>query len=504
MAVIGIDTPGLGLGSLFMIASLSLIGYLLSHVIYNVFFHPLRKFPGPFWMKASRISYCYRLVTGRLPFDVLELHRQYGEVVRIAPNELVFANAQAWKDIMGHRGPGEPEMMKAPQMYKNLKNQPTTVITAGREEHGRLRRQLAHGFSDRSMREQQPIIIGYVNLLIQRLHERCDDGKAPLDAVAWYNYTTFDIIGDLAFGEPFGSLEAGEYHPWIAMIFQSIKIGTLFQTAGFFPWIRTVLMSMIPKSRMKKREEHLKLTKAKLLKRMDLGSERNDLIEGLLRKKDELNLDIDKLQFNSSLLIIAGSETTATLLSGVTFLLTTNPEALRRLTDEVRSTFKTEEEIDFTSVSTLQYMLACLDEALRMYPPAPLGLPRQTPKGGAKIAGHYVPEDTVVSQYHYALYHNEKFFTKPEEYHPERWLGDPKFATDDRDVFQPFQIGPRNCIGKNLAYIEMRIILARVLWNFDLKLAEDSKDWLSRQKIYLLWEKAPLHVYLTPRAQAKE
>lgn len=141
----------------------------------------------------------------------------------------------------------------------------------------------------------------------------------------------------------------------------------------------------------------LKLTKAKLLKRMDLGSERHDLIEGLLMKKDELNLDINKLQMNSSLLIIAGSETTATLLSGVTFLLATNPEALRRLTGEVRSTFKTEEEIDFTSVSSLQYMLACLDEALRIYPPAPLGLPRQTPKGGASIAGHYVPEDVSIA-----------------------------------------------------------------------------------------------------------
>lgn len=105
------------------------------------------------------------------------------------------------------------------------------------------------------MREQQPIIQGYVNLLIQRLRERCDGGKQPLDAVAWYNYTTFDIIGDLAFGEPFGSLEAGEYHPWIAMIFKSIKIGTLFQSAGFFPWIKTALMAMIPKSQMKTREE---------------------------------------------------------------------------------------------------------------------------------------------------------------------------------------------------------------------------------------------------------
>lgn len=101
---------------------------------------------------------------------------------------------------------------------------------------------------------------------------------------------------------------------------------------------------------------------------------------------------------NASLLIIAGSETTATLLSGVTYLLTTNPEALRKLTEEVRSAFQTEQEIDFTSVSSLQYMLACLDEALRIYPPAPLGLPRQTPKGGATIAGHYVPEDVSISQ----------------------------------------------------------------------------------------------------------
>lgn len=56
----------------------------------------------------------------------------------------------------------------------------------------------------------------------------------------------------------------------------------------------------------------------------------------------------------------------------------------------------------------------------------------------------------------------------------------------------------------SLAYIEMRLILARVLWNFDVKLADESKDWLRRQKIFLLWEKSPLYVYLTPRAQTKE
>lgn len=207
-----------------------------------------------------------------------------------------------------------------------------------------------------------------------------------------YNYTTFDVIGDLAFGEAFGCLEAGQYHPWIAMIFQSIKAATWLQTAHFFPWIQKAILASIPKSMMEKREEHQRLTKAKLLKRINYGAERPDLIEGLLRKKEELGLGFPELQATSGLLITAGSETTATLLSGVTYLLGTRPDALAKLTNEVRTAFKSEDEIDYLSVSNLDYMLACLDEALRVYPAAPLGIARETPIGGGHVAGHYVPE----------------------------------------------------------------------------------------------------------------
>lgn len=93
------------------------------------------------------------------------------------------------------------------------------------------------------------------------------------------------------------------------------------------------------------------------------------------------------------MLIIAGSETTATLLSGVTFLLLTNPECLARLTKEVRSTFTSEDQITINSASSLSYMLACLDEALRCYPPIASGLPRVVAKGGKTLCGRYVPED---------------------------------------------------------------------------------------------------------------
>lgn len=132
---------------------------------------------------------------------MLDLHKKYGEVVRIAPNELAFANPAAWKDIMGHRGPGEEELTKWQDFYRPVKDIPTDIVNAGREEHAALRRVLAHGFSDKSMRAQQPIIKGYVDLLIQRLKENCEEGKKKVNLMAWYNFTTFDVIGDLAFGE---------------------------------------------------------------------------------------------------------------------------------------------------------------------------------------------------------------------------------------------------------------------------------------------------------------
>lgn len=104
------------------------------------------------------------------------------------------------------------------------------------------------------------------------------------------------------------------------------------------------------------------------------------------------DLSVDKLQANAGSLIIAGSETTATALSGVIyFLLTSDPAKLKTLTEEVRSAFKTEEEIDFTSVNKLSYMLACLNEGMRNYATVPGALPRITPPSGVNICDRFVP-----------------------------------------------------------------------------------------------------------------
>ena len=145
---------------------------------------------------------------------------------------------------------------------------------------------------------------------------------------------------------------------------------------------------------------------------------------------------------------MAGSETTATLLAGVTYILTTHPEALKKLVDEVRSSFADDSEITLFSVNKLTYMLACLNEGLRHYPPVAGLLPRQVPKGGAMVLDRFIPEDTAVGVGQWAINHAPELWTDPMGYHPERFLGDPKFAGDKLDAMQPFSIGPRNCIGK--------------------------------------------------------
>lgn len=219
---------------------------------------------------------------------MLTLHQRYGDIVRIAPDELAFSHPDAWKEIMGHTD-GDTEMSKAAWYYRPIE-QPLQILTEERTQHRNLRRQMAHGFSEKNMRDQEPIIRKYVDLLIDRLHQHCTNFGMPPAVVLsdWYNFTTFDIIGDLAFGEPFGCLQVSEYDEWIKSIFDLAYIGSILQALSFYPWLKKILLSLVPRSAHDAFEKHKRLTEAKMLRRMNIEKGRPDLIEGLLRKKDEL------------------------------------------------------------------------------------------------------------------------------------------------------------------------------------------------------------------------
>ncbi|KAK1570070.1 cytochrome P450 [Colletotrichum navitas] len=467
----------------------------LSRIIYNIYLHPLCNYPGPKLYAATGLAHSRMVLSGRAHKKLEELHKQYGPVVRIGPNIIDWADPRAFKDLMGHSRGSSTENYRDPI---KAGGKPYGIIYANREDHARIRRVLAHGFSAQSMVKQQPLIQNQINLLIQRLHENCENGKRALNMVAWYNFATFDIMGDLAFGEPFGCLERSDYHPWVSSIFDSLH-ARVYRNAFKQFWITSQLTKwLIPENLKQKENLHQQLSKDKIQRRIASSESRPDFIQSMMMREGALAMSKLEIEATADTLIIGGSETTGTVLSGATFFLMTHPDAMARVAKEVRSSFSAEQEIDILSVQKLQYMLAALDETMRLYPVLPTGISRIIKPGGDYICEKFVPEGTRVMISQWPMYRDKKRFVQPDDFIPERFLDDPKFKDEDKGALQPFGYGPRNCIGRNLAIAEMRVILARVIWNFDLQIAEDSRNWLE-QDLYGIWKKGPLNVRLIPR-----
>jgi cytochrome P450 len=214
---------------------------------------------------------------------------------------------------------------------------------------------------------------------------------------------------------------------------------------------------------------------------LGVDTDRRDFFYHLLRARDPetgAGFSPNELWGESNLLIIAGSDTTSTAMAATFFYLTRSPAALAKLTDEIRNTFNDSEEIVTGSkLSGCGYLRACIDEAMRMTPPVAGALPREVLHGGIDIDGHHIPAGVVVGVPHYALHHNEAYYPSSFTFCPERWLPDPASnpyygkLEAAHAAFCPFSVGPRGCIGKGLAYVELSVTVARVLWGFDIRAA---------------------------------
>ncbi|OCK88101.1 cytochrome P450 [Cenococcum geophilum 1.58] len=483
--------------------------YTVAKVVYNILSHPLRKYPGSIFAASTSIPLLYARVTGNIVKWTHAQHQRYGEVVRVSPNELSFIDPGAWKDIYGHRTAGKPNFQKDMKLYgPDLfagEEGAAGIVRADDSAHGRQRRLVSHAFSDKALKEQEPLFKQYVDLLVQKVSAIAEkDPTAKINLVDWYNFTTFDIMADLTFGEPLHLLDKSKYLPWVSAIFGSIKVGTYEQVFGTMPFVKSILNKMIPKSVLEKRKLHMSHTIDRVNKRLAVKTDRPDIWTYVLRHSDsdsaaQKGLSGLEMYSNAATFMVAGTETTATQLGGVTYQLLKKPEAMARLVAEVREAFPTKEDITMVALARLEFLNACLEEGLRIYPPVPLGLPRITPTQGAVVCGKEVPGGAVVSLPQYAAYHSPSNFKNPDDFIPQRWLpeAEKEFAGDNKNTLQPFSFGPRNCVGKNLAYHEMRLVLATVLWNFDLTFCEESDNWPDQQ-CYSLWEKHPLLVKLTP------
>lgn len=363
---------------------------------YNVFFHPLRRFPGPTtWIAMPWVRNLYH-IRGQADRAVVRLHERLGPVVRVAPDTLSFISAAAWKDIYGT---GHAELPKHIYKGTGMEERPN-IITAHPRDHHRFRKAMQPAFTNDAISREEPLIMSYVDMLIDNLRRiaRSPEGEkegsySTVNMAKWYTMTTFDIFGDLCYGESFKGLETQSEHPWI----QSMGVLKMLVPLLVFPYVSALLPYLLLSAKQRgSLTDHQSRSYGLTMKRIankDVHP-KHDFMTFMLRdrSKDD-GLTDHELASNSDIIISAGSETTSTALTGVTYFLARNPDALARCQAEVRGRFDREEDITFQGTSQLPYLLACIDEALRLYPPVPTALIRRTLPGRPMlIDGHLLPE----------------------------------------------------------------------------------------------------------------
>ncbi|KAJ5938236.1 hypothetical protein N7454_004578 [Penicillium verhagenii] len=412
---------------------------------------------------------------GTLPHRIKNFHEKYGDIVRVAPDELSIIDPSAWRDIYT-----KGREFVRPHQYKDQPPGKTAanLIACSESEHARLRKILAPGFSDKYAMDQEPFY------------------PALLDVVEWINYLAFDVIGDLTWGSSFGCLDGLTYHPWVQTVSQ-FKAAIVVGALKFYPPVYSFLMAITPPSALQGVMDMWKLTEQNVRDRVTSGASRPDLVGTMLASK---SMSQEEMEVNSMMIVAAGSESITTVLTGVINHLLRSPEKLNTLVGVLRATFpSSEQDITGSALKSVPYLDAVLNEGMRLCPTIPDGMRRQVPSDGATIAGRFVPGGMVVSVPPFAAYRASRNFSHAAEFAPERWLGEgsssSRFQDDSKIAFNPFSLGAHNCPGQNLAWLELRIILARLLWRYDLSIPPgvELPRW-EEQGIWWFWDKQPTMV----------
>lgn len=316
---------------------------------------------------------------------------KHGPIVRTGPDTLYLDGEVGWPQVFGHQS-GKPEYQKPPGWFGADIDK--SILMAPHETHRRQRRHLAHAFSEAALVEQQAYVLKYVNIIMDKFSQRAKDGK-EVNVVDWFNFLTFDIIGELAFGDDsFGSLVRDGYHPWVRDIVDSFYDSSLLHLSYLQPLLTPVVLYRAGPGFFKRVASTQETARIKAQARIDEGEVpgRRDFMTYVTRKNrvGELGLTPEEQLTVAPVLVGAATETTASVLSGLLFFLGNNLVAAGHLQHEIRTAFASEQDVDMKTTGRLPYLVACIEEALRLYPSTVETIPRVSP--GAELQGQFVPK----------------------------------------------------------------------------------------------------------------
>jgi len=443
----------------FLLDSAYVVALFTSIVVYRIFFSPLRNLPGPLSMHVSKLVHVWETADpGRPNCQMLhELRARYGNVVRTGPSEVTLFGWEAYRQIHGSESTCERAAY-----YDILHPMVSLDTTRDTAAHHIRRKVWEPAFSIKALDQNLPLVYQYADLLVEQLNKR---QNTPLDLSMWFEYYSFDLMGMLGLTVDFGNLVRGE-HPilWLWHISHK-KLGPL----SYAPWIKHLLMGIPFVERMKYYRQFMTWANEELERNIkDNKGERFNIIGLVLsdaKKHNGLKKDWNWILGDFVLVVAAGSDPVRQVLPCLIFYLLQQSSQLAHVREELAS-------IDIRNYHALQglkHFNACIFETLRLNPAVPSAGLRNSPKSGMTVNGTFIPEGTTICTPQFSLHRDEASFLKPNYWIPERFTTQPELMPN-KNAFIPWTIGKRNCLGKNLSLMEIRVAAALTLSNFDMEM----------------------------------
>ncbi|KAF4303033.1 Cytochrome P450 [Botryosphaeria dothidea] len=451
-------------------ATLFNAGFFASLLTYRLYFHRLRRFPGP---KLAAVSQFYAMSLAakdmKLCQEIQKLHQQYGDIIRIGPRYLSINKAEAISLVYG-----PPMRCVKGAWYAQTGGNPEYCSlnqTRDFELHRARRRAWDRAFSMKALDAYVPRVAMHCDKLVKQLQSRKDQ---VIDLQKWASFFSFDVMGDVGLGKGFGTLDTGEDHPGIAAVHDAMySVGLMTPV----PWLIS-LLTAIPgaASAIVDFQKYCADAVDEKEKTLDKDTEPADIMSWILKAKYENDRSappgLQALHEDSRLIIAAGSDTTLAALTNLTYYLCHNPHTQKALQAALDAACPDgDASWSYDAIKSLPYLDAVINETMRLWPPATAAMPRLTPPEGLQVGDVWIPGNVTVAVPPYTVQRDPRNYERPDEFVPERWTEGR--AKPEEGGFMPFSRGPANCAGKNFAKMELRMVVSRLYLNFEFGLVED-------------------------------
>ncbi|EME46239.1 hypothetical protein DOTSEDRAFT_148279 [Dothistroma septosporum NZE10] len=474
------------LGTVSAFAASWLFGVYGSLLTYRLVFHPLNRFPGP-WQARLGDLWMSAQLTGLNAYYVFDnLHKQNGPFVRIGSNSLSITDPDMMQPAYG----AGARVTKG-DWYDGPTPHHSMHTTRDKGLHDRRRRVWAPAFSDKALREYEATVQEFNDKLIRKVTEA---NGAPLNMTTWFNLYSFDVMGRLAFGKDYGMVESGKRHWALDLLTEGMEISAFKVPTWVFRFPLAV------PGAAQGYYKFLSFCSVELRWRVKHGKNFDKDVIGWLLKAytGEPNPEEDSmLQGDTRLIVVAGSDTTSATLTYLFYHLAKDPSQVHKLRAELRPL--TLGDWSDKDIQHAEHLNGLINETLRLHPPVPSGVSRKTPPEGVQLGDVHIPGNISFVTPLYPMGRDDRIYPEADSFVPERWYSKPNMVKHP-DAFAPFSMGPFNCIGRNLARMELRTLTSQLLLKYDVALApgEDGTRILTKTKDHFTVSVGQLDLFFTP------